>query len=149
MIFIDIQDMKTGLLAFSLILGPMVTAAQDKKLTIRIDGHRQEGKTIHVALYRKEDEFPSEKTAFKATSVVVKGEYTTVSFEVPHGEYATAIYLDENGNGALDKNGIGFPKEPFGFSNNFRPKLGKPKFKNCKFTFSEEAPQIAINLRGG
>jgi uncharacterized protein (DUF2141 family) len=140
--------MKIGLLAFSLMLGPMVAAAQDKKLSIRIDGTHLEGKNVYVALYRKEDEFPSEKTAFKATIVVGNPESTTVSFDVPYGEYAAAIYLDENENGKLDKNSIGFPKEPFGFSNNFRPKLGKPKFKNCKFTFSEEAPKMAITLRG-
>lgn len=141
--------MKTGLIAFWLVVGPVAAIGQDKKLTIRVDGRQLEGKTIHVALYRKEDEFPSEKTAYKAISVVAKDVPIIVSFDVPYGEYASAIYLDENGNGALDKNGIGFPKEPFGFSNNFRPKIGKPKFKNCKFTFSEASEQTSISLRGG
>lgn len=149
MIFIDLRDMNLLLLAFGLLVAPALARSQDNKLTIEIDGNLPEGKTVHVALYRKEDPFPSEKSAFRTASVVVKGKSMTVHFEIPYGEYAAAIYLDENGNNALDKNGIGFPKEPFGFSNNFRPKLGKPKFKNCKFTFSEESPLTAINLRAG
>jgi uncharacterized protein (DUF2141 family) len=141
--------MKQLLLAIGLLMGPVLARSQDNKLTIEIDGNLQEGKTVHVALYRKEDHFPSEKTAFRTASVVVKGKSMKVQFDLPYGDYAAAIYLDENGNNALDKNGIGFPKEPFGFSNNFRPKLGKPKFKNCEFTFNADAIQTAINLRGG
>ena len=145
----DIGDMKHFLLAAGCLLGTIMARSQDNKLTIEIDGNLQEGKTVHIALYRKEDQFPSEKTAFRTASVIVKGKPMAVQVDLPFGEYAAAIYLDENGNNALDKNGIGFPKEPFGFSNNFRPKLGKPKFKNCKFTFSEASPQTAIKIHGG
>ncbi|MDD4150859.1 MAG: DUF2141 domain-containing protein, partial [Bacteroidales bacterium] len=30
---------------------------------------------------------------------------------------------------------LGIPKEPFAFSNNVEPKLSKPTFEECKFSF--------------
>ena len=120
--------------------------APEQPLEIRITGEVQAGKTVLVALYRAEDEFPSDRSAFKHATVVADGTEVTVQFDVPYGDYAAAVYMDENGNGKLDKTMIGFPKEPFGFSNGFRPKTGKPKFKNCKFIFSEEAPKAMIRI---
>ena len=48
------------------------------------------------------------------------------SFNLEPGDYAVAIYHDENGNGQLDKRLFGIPKEPYGFSNNYRPRLSAP-----------------------
>lgn len=39
------------------------------------------------------------------------------------GEYAVFVCHDRNKNGKMDSNLIGIPQEPFGMSNNFRPKL--------------------------
>ena len=33
----------------------------------------------------------------------------------------------------MNRKFIGIPKEPYGFSNNVRPKLSKPTFEACKF----------------
>jgi uncharacterized protein (DUF2141 family) len=42
---------------------------------------------------------------------------------VPHGEYAIAVFVDVNGNGKMDKNFLGIPKEQYGFSNNVMGKM--------------------------
>lgn len=134
---------------YLLILIHMFSAfhrAPEQPLEIRITGDVQAGKSIRIALYRAEDEFPSERSAFKHETVVADGKEATVQIAVPYGNYAVAVFLDENGNGKLDKTMIGFPKEPFGFSNGFRPKTGKPKFKNCMIEFNEEKPQTTVNI---
>ena len=59
--------------------------------------------------------------------------------EVPPGEYAVAIYQDLNNNGKLNKNLLGIPKEPVGFSNNFTIQLRAPEFKNTKFLVKKQA----------
>ncbi|MGB4772880.1 MAG: DUF2141 domain-containing protein [Chitinophagaceae bacterium] len=116
-------------------------------MEVDISGEAISGSTIHIALYRPEDKFPSEQTAFRTATIKAEGNITNVKFEVPYGDYALAVFQDENANGKLDKTAIGFPKEPFGFSNNFRPKLSKPKFRNCSFTFSEQSVKTVIKLR--
>ena len=58
----------------------------------------------------------------------------TLQFEgVPHGQYAFMIYQDVNDNDEIDSNFIGYPKEPFGFSNNPPIRFGPPGFKKASF----------------
>lgn len=52
--------------------------------------------------------------------------------DIEPGDYAFVAYLDENGDGKLNRNVIGKPKEPYIFSNGVRPKLRKPTFDETK-----------------
>jgi outer membrane protein len=53
------------------------------------------------------------------------------------GEYALVVYHDENGNGRLDKNFIGIPKEALAFSNAYQPK-GPPSYTRAAFQLSDD-----------
>jgi len=64
---------------------------------------------------------------------------------VPAGEYAIALYHDENNNGKCDRNFFGIPKEGFAFSNNVKPFLSAPSFKSCKFSVPQRK-KISITL---
>ncbi len=55
---------------------------------------------------------------------------------IPSGEYALLVYFDENNNGQIDRNFIGIPVEPLGFSNNYQPK-GPPSYSRAAFVLSE------------
>ncbi|MDO7742224.1 MAG: DUF2141 domain-containing protein, partial [Pedobacter sp.] len=55
-----------------------------------------------------------------------------VQFELEPGIYGFTMVDDENGNGHIDKNFIGIPKEGFGFSNFFMEKMKKPLFNEFK-----------------
>ena len=59
------------------------------------------------------------------------------SFDLPEGNYATAIYQDLNDNKKFDKGWFGIPTEPYGLSNNFRPKFSAPGFEDCKFKITQ------------
>jgi len=66
--------------------------------------------------------------------------------DVPAGDVALLVYVDENNNGVLDKNFIGIPKEPLGISNNYRPK-GPPSFSRAAFPIAEnESASIEIEI---
>ncbi len=56
--------------------------------------------------------------------------------DIKPGEYALLVYFDENDNGRIDKNFIGIPKEPLGFSNRYRPK-GPPSYARAAFILEE------------
>lgn len=47
---------------------------------------------------------------------------------VPGGQWAVEIFHDENGNGKLDRNGLGIPVEGVGFSRDARGQYGPPTF---------------------
>lgn len=55
---------------------------------------------------------------------------------VSPGTYALLVYYDENGNDRLDRNFIGIPKEPLGFSNSYQPK-GPPSYSRAAFVLTE------------
>lgn len=59
--------------------------------------------------------------------------------------YAITVYQDVNSDGKCNIYFIGIPKEPYGFSKNFRPKLLKPSFNDCKVDANEDT-SISIEL---
>ena len=63
------------------------------------------------------------------------------------GEYAVSCYHDRNGNGKLDKNTIGIPVEPYGFSNDARGSFGPPKYKKARFNHDGGDMTIEVPLR--
>lgn len=65
--------------------------------------------------------------------------------DLPPGRYALAVVDDENGNGKLDTNFIGIPKEGFGFSNNLHLQR-KPIFEEAAFQLEDRGGSIVIQL---
>lgn len=66
---------------------------------------------------------------------------------LPAGLYAWVMYHDENGNGFLDENFIGIPKEPLALSNGYFPK-GPPNFQAATIELREGEPlREQVSLR--
>jgi uncharacterized protein (DUF2141 family) len=60
-------------------------------------------------------------------------------------EHAVAVYQDFNQNGILDRNWLGLPKEPYGFSNNPSTFFGPPGFSRVAFNLRQSG-SITIRL---
>lgn len=89
---------------------------------------------LRVALYNSDKTFLSFDQVMMAKSEAIHGHTVLLSMEdVPEGEYAVAIFHDKNGNGKLDKNFLGIPKEAFAFSNASMKLFGPPRFEDCSF----------------
>ncbi|WP_396224461.1 DUF2141 domain-containing protein [Gemmatimonas sp.] len=58
---------------------------------------------------------------------------TFVFRDVTPGRYALAARHDLNGNGTVDRNLVGIPKEPWGVSRNVRHALRAPRFDEAAF----------------
>ena len=103
---------------------------------------------LRIAFYKKENKFPDVgKFAFaKEIKISKVGDATLSWADVPAGEYALAIYQDLNGNKKLDTNIVGFPKEPFGFTQNIKPKFSAPNYDECKITFNANNTTFSIKL---
>ena len=69
-----------------------------------------------------------------------------VQLELEPGIYGFTMVDDENGNGHIDKNFIGIPKEGFGFSNFFMEKMKKPLFNEFKTDLKTQS-KIIIKVK--
>lgn len=105
---------------------------------VRIDvTHPPDGTAdVRVALYNSPAswlETPAFTKVVPATDTL-----TVVRFDsLPAGTYGAAIFLDENRNGELDRNLVGWFTEPFGFSERARARFGPPKWEDARFRVGE------------
>jgi len=106
--------------------------------TVRADisGFRSDKGQVVFGLYKNPDNFLKKvEHAPRRGTAKIKGRRSTVAFKsVPPGVWAIAVFHDENGNGKLDTNFLGIPKEGWGTSRNARSAVGPPRFKDAKFT---------------
>ena len=101
--------------------------------------------TVYITLYRPGKGFLGSNSV-DDKQVNAGSKNIQALFSVEPGDYAIAVYHDENGNGKMDKRLFGIPKEPYGFSNNFRPLMSAPKFSDCKFSVGDGGKVISIKL---
>lgn len=116
------------------------------QLTVTINNIKPVEGELYIAIYDNEDTFMDiDRIAFREIIPVSTETESIIFTNIPDGEYAIAVFQDLNGNGELDKKGMGLPKEPFGFSNDARGKTGPPKYEKAKFSFSGDM-NISIKL---
>ena len=65
--------------------------------------------------------------------------------DVAPGTYAVAVYQDVNGNGRLDRTGLGLPLEPYGFSGAVA-RRARPDFSDAAFALQEPGAAVRIRL---
>jgi uncharacterized protein (DUF2141 family) len=100
-----------------------------------------------ITVYREQDIFLQRTSCFKEIDCVLKRGQNCVSIEMPHGMYAIAVFIDDNGNNELDKNLIGMPTEGYGFSALEGAVLKVPQYRDCQFEFNEQNVRCGISLR--
>ncbi len=63
------------------------------------------------------------------------------------GNYAVAVFHDQNNDRILNNNVFGIPKEGFGFSRNPEIRTGAPKFSEAAFLVAGPNTNIQIQLK--
>ncbi|CCH02873.1 hypothetical protein FAES_4874 [Fibrella aestuarina BUZ 2] len=102
---------------------------------------------MRFGLFTSENGFPDKAKPAQAKSIGATGRTVQATFEVDPGTYALAIYHDVNGNDKIDKKMFGIPTEPYGFSNNVRPRMSAPSYDDCKVVVGEAGKTISIQLK--
>lgn len=104
-------------------------------LTVNMVQFRNSNGQVLISLYNTSDGFPTKPArAYKGVKTKITGRVAQYVFEgLPAGEYAVSIAHDENNNGQLDTSWIGIPREGVGASNNPRPRMGPPRYRDAKF----------------
>jgi uncharacterized protein (DUF2141 family) len=76
------------------------------------------------------------KDAFRPAIVKVNNKKALCVFkEVPRGTYGISAFHDEDNDGKLNTNLVGYPTEEYCASNNARNTFSAPSWKDAKFTF--------------
>lgn len=128
--------MYTLLFCFLLLAG--FTSNENPQLTIEVQNIEVVDGYIRIGIFNSNEKFLKKDSTFKKYKVAVENNTETIIIDdLPKGEYAFILYHDKNSDGKMNRKLIGIPKEPFGFSNNVRPKFSKPTFDECMFLLDD------------
>jgi uncharacterized protein (DUF2141 family) len=103
---------------------------QGVTVTVVIEGATATGGQIGVALFASAAGFPEqqEQATMRELTPRRAAVDSIVFRNVPPGRYAVAAFHDLDTNGALKKNMLGAPQEPWGVSRGVRHRLRAPRF---------------------
>ena len=133
------------LLFLNLLLLPLMVFSQNK-LSVDVTGVKSDKGSVLVAVYDSSDSFLDSNKMFSGGSSKAQlGSTWVIIDNLPDGEYALAIFHDEDGDDELDTNWIGIPKEPICFSIGKMKTFGPPKYSECAFKV-EGDKEIRVSL---
>jgi uncharacterized protein (DUF2141 family) len=134
---------------FLLVAGLVPARAADSAtLVVRLTGLRSDSGRVMVLVYQSEDGYmKDDRKAVARANADIHGGVARVEIRglVP-GTYALSCFHDENGNGRLDTNWIGIPKEGVGASNGAKGHMGPPKWKDAHFPVVAPATEHAVKI---
>lgn len=106
------------------------------------------GGVLRVALCPSSESFSLEKgcTVMQAKAT---GPMVQLRFEgLQEGEVALKLFHDVDGNGKLDTNWMGIPKEPYGFSNDAMGTFGPPTWEQARISIKPGANVTKVRMKG-
>ncbi|MGB0854205.1 MAG: DUF2141 domain-containing protein [Pikeienuella sp.] len=107
-------------------------------LSVNVASVRNDTGMILIALHDGAEGFPGTRKPIAVQSVPAKqGGVRVVFGDLAPGTYATTLFHDENGDGALDSNLVGMPTEGIAFSNDATGSFGPASFDDAAFVMPE------------
>lgn len=132
-----------------LLLSPSRVFRQVTVLEVTVRQASSDKGLVRILVFSSEKGFPSDpKRALKSFSVKPKAGKCVVKIEgLPLGTYAISVIHDEDENGKLNTNLVGYPLEKYGFSNNPKTTFGPPGFDKAAIELKAEPKKVEILLR--
>lgn len=125
-----------------LLFAGRVLAAE---ISVQLENPPSSG-TVSLVLFGSANTFGDLRDPVRLESYPLDGRDNYILMDIPAGEYALMVYYDENLNQEMDRNFIGIPTEPLGFSNDYRPK-GPPSYSRAAFTLTQnELREFSVGL---
>ncbi|MEK0442100.1 MAG: hypothetical protein RL403_1078 [Bacteroidota bacterium] len=118
-------------------------------LQVSISGANSDVGSIRILVFSKPSGFPDQvKQAVRSISLPPKnGKASFKLTDLPAGTYAIGVIHDQDNNGKLSTNAVGYPTEKFGFSNNPKVYFGPPSFEKAAFVLGKTPISLEISLR--
>ncbi|MBW6502468.1 MAG: DUF2141 domain-containing protein [Bacteroidales bacterium] len=119
-------------------------------VNIEITGLRSDKGQIVIGVFKNSESYLKEEPYINKifSKELTQDGAKSVSFGLEPGIYGLCLLDDENGNGKMEYNFLGMPKEGFGFSDYYHSGIKKPKFDSFRFTIKkDETRNITIRIR--
>ncbi len=142
--------MSSKALAVALLLAAApvsATVLMPATLIVKVENVSAKGGNLRLGVYnRAQFEVRGTKPAAGAVVPAKAGEMVLTFSDLAPGEYGVKTFQDENANGTLDMFLGLAPSEPFGVSNDARPRGGPASWDDAKFTLKPGVTTIVIHL---
>ncbi len=134
-----------ALAASKLALTATPSADADAVVKITIAGIKAQQGFLMIALHDEKgwSGAPLARARIPVTDSSLK---TTFTAPAP-GHYGIKIFHDVDGDGRMSTNIVGFPTEPFGFSNDAPIRFGPPSFADAGFAVGPDGAVQTVTLR--
>ncbi len=88
-------------------------------VVVHVDSAESDEGRVVVSLFESDDGFPreNEKAAYTTSAPIETGSASVQVTGVVEGDYAVFVFHDADGNGTLNTNWVGMPKEGIALSN--------------------------------
>ena len=120
------------------------------RLIVTVTTRSDEG-LVFCGLWRGREGYPTERARAvgQALDRTVRDHRATCVFEgVTAGEYAVAVFHDENANNDLDRNVFGIPTEGTGASNDAWNMFGPPGYDDARFAYPDvREHRLTVHIR--
>ncbi len=136
--------MKLLIISLISILTTLQPTGQNQ-ITVIVENVKDVKGKMSIGLFDSDENFPKVGKAYREVEKRITGDKFIYTFSnIPDGTYGIALFQDLNENGKMDKNFLGIPSEPYGFSNNASKVFGVPDFDDA--TFSVEGSNLTIKI---
>ena len=115
---------------FTLFFGYFLalTTAAPQTVELNVTSTAAKSAPLHVAVFRTAEDFAADNPVVGLVEPMQDGR-KTVTVKLPAaGDYVFAAFHDLNDNGKLDRNLLGVPTEPYGFTKEPPSKWRAPEF---------------------
>jgi len=139
------KTLMTTLILFFSSVALMAQSTDSKVLTLNFEITKHDKGQILFALYNSSESHMDD--TFKTAKAKVENGKAKISVKIIQpGFYSFSYFHDLNSNDELDTNLVGVPKEPYGFSNGEKGRLGPPDFEDCKIKINDDT-NIQISIK--
>lgn len=124
------------------------SSGQTGKVILEIENiQTKKGGAVSAAIFNKTNFLKTGKQLATTSREVTTSKMVFVFADVPAGDYAFVAYQDIDRNKSMKTNLIGYPKEPWGISNNPRILFGPPSFEDSKVkVVANQTTTVSIRL---
>jgi uncharacterized protein (DUF2141 family) len=123
------------------------SAGAASSIDVQVIGAPSDDGSIRCAVFLQSDGFPDDGSKARLQVLAASVRPLICRFDdIPASRIAIAISHDGNGNGKLDTNFLGIPKEAWGVSRGVRPSLRAPRFEQAAVEFDGNPMSITIEV---
>ena len=138
--------MRTIAVLIAMFIAQQFQAQTDStSVTITVKNLSTNDGNVLFGLYT-ENNFLKAAPLYHSKSEIKNGTAQVTFTGIPAGTYAVSCFHDLNGNGQMDFEPTGMPKEPYGISNNAINYDGPPQWDEAKFEVGSQPVNLDIKI---